>query len=86
METNIIKGEEFKKSMNKFKCIGKDLKKQGFTVLEHFPAITDQHMEAIYDYLTKRLKDAQILYYKVTCIKNIFEENNDYMYLKLGSY
>lgn len=72
--------------MNKFKCIGKDLKKQGFTVLEHFPAITDQRMEAIYYYLTKRLKDAQILYYKVTCIKNIFEENNDYMYLKLGSY
>lgn len=79
-EINIIKGEEFKKSTKAFKCIGKELKKQGLAVIDHYLAITDQHLEAIYDYLTKRLEDAQILQYKV--IINIFEENTVYVYLQ----
>lgn len=57
-EINIIKGEEFKKSTKAFKYIGKELKQQGPAVIDHYPAITDQHLEAIYDYLIKRLEDA----------------------------
>lgn len=34
---------------------------QGLAVLEHYQAITDQHLETIYSYLNKRLEDAQNL-------------------------
>lgn len=72
-EINIVKGEEFKKSKKTFKCIGNNLKKkrnkkQVLWVIEHYPAIIEQHLETIYYYLTKRLEDANILQSKVISI------------------
>jgi hypothetical protein len=64
-DIDISKGDEFKKSTKAFKCISKELKKQGLAVINHYPAISDDHLEAIYDYLTPRLEDAQTLQYKV---------------------
>ena len=47
----ILKNEEFKKSNQAFKAMTKELKKQDLAVVEHYPAISDEHLDSIYTYL-----------------------------------
>ena len=47
----ILKNEEFKKSNQAFKTMTKELKKQGLAVVEHYSAISNEHLDSIYTYL-----------------------------------
>jgi uncharacterized protein YneF (UPF0154 family) len=43
----------------------KELKRQGLAAIDHNPPISDEHLKAIYAYLTQNMEDAKILQYKV---------------------
>jgi hypothetical protein len=44
---DIIKGAEFKLSVKAFKCMAKEMKRQGLGNVENYPAITDEDLEKI---------------------------------------
>ncbi|XP_062607914.1 uncharacterized protein LOC134269726 [Saccostrea cucullata] len=64
-DIDILKGTDFKKSARAFKCMTKELKRQGRAAIDHHPPISDEHLEVIYEHLTQNLEDAKMLQYKV---------------------
>lgn len=68
-DIDITKGDDFKKSNRSFKCVTKELKKQGLAVVNHHPSITDDDLERMYGFLTTdNLEDPQLLQYKVNIL------------------
>ncbi|XP_033726677.1 uncharacterized protein LOC117316247 [Pecten maximus] len=70
-EVNIMKGEQFKKSVKAFKSMTKELKRQGYGAVDHYPAINEEDLAKLYDFLTSS-QDVQLLQYKVGY--NIFQK------------
>ena len=64
-EIDITKKETFKKSTTAFQCMGKELKRQGFASIDHYPAIEDEDWTKMYSFFASNLDDAQLLQYKV---------------------
>ena len=64
-DVNIMKDTEFKKSQQAFKAMSVELKKEGLAEVEHYPSISEEHLERIYCFLTMDIENAQFLQYKV---------------------
>ena len=64
-DIDINKEDVFKKSNKSFKCMVKELKRNGLAAVDHHSAIEDEDLERMYHYFCQDLEDAQLLQYKV---------------------
>lgn len=68
-EIDIKSKTTFNKSSKAYKCMGKELKRQGLAAVDHHPPISDSDLSKVYEYLLKdNLEDPQLLQYKVNIL------------------